>query len=288
MARLTPVAAAQPTGAPARERPSASRRGYGAAWQRLRKSFLFDNPDCVRCGAAATQVDHILPKAQGGTDDIYNLQALCHSCHSRKTVTEDGGMGRGREGGQRNRGANRYRKTYGQFAARERAPFNRGGQRLIHIVGGVATGKSWLRRELGQGLGIPTYSIDDERARLMGDSVWLDDERELAAWVALEDAIDAEYTCIVETSGSNANADVMLAERDVFVILCVASDVTRRERLQSRVNCGHQLASLDPRYVERMMRIGTPAISPSIVWESDGDNKNLDQVLSAINEWGGL
>jgi 5-methylcytosine-specific restriction endonuclease McrA len=35
---------------------------------------------------AKQQVDHIITKARGGTDDPSNLQALCRECHSRKTA----------------------------------------------------------------------------------------------------------------------------------------------------------------------------------------------------------
>jgi 5-methylcytosine-specific restriction endonuclease McrA len=28
-------------------------------------------------------VDHIVPKRQGGTDEVTNLRTLCASCHSR-------------------------------------------------------------------------------------------------------------------------------------------------------------------------------------------------------------
>jgi 5-methylcytosine-specific restriction protein A len=45
-------------------------------------------PACVVCGAPATDVDHITPKRLGGRDDMANLQALCHSCHTRKTMRE--------------------------------------------------------------------------------------------------------------------------------------------------------------------------------------------------------
>ena len=53
------------------------------------------DPICRGCGRApSVHVDHVLPRAQGGTDDPSNLQGLCTPCHSRKTVTQDGGFGR--------------------------------------------------------------------------------------------------------------------------------------------------------------------------------------------------
>jgi len=39
---------------------------------------------------AADVVDHIVPKSAGGTDAYDNLQALCYSCHNRKTLAEQG------------------------------------------------------------------------------------------------------------------------------------------------------------------------------------------------------
>ena len=42
--------------------------------------------------ASATDVDHIVPIADGGAPlDQANLQSLCHECHSRKTIAENGG-----------------------------------------------------------------------------------------------------------------------------------------------------------------------------------------------------
>lgn len=38
---------------------------------------------------AATVVDHIKPKRRGGRDAWDNLQALCESCHNKKTALED-------------------------------------------------------------------------------------------------------------------------------------------------------------------------------------------------------
>lgn len=66
-------------------RPSAARRGYDRRWRRLRKYYLSKHPVCVRCGRPATEVDHIIPLADGGTHHEDNLQPLCKPCHSRKT-----------------------------------------------------------------------------------------------------------------------------------------------------------------------------------------------------------
>lgn len=73
---------------------SAAKRGYGRAWEHTRRQVLQEEPVCKICDRALSQcVDHILPKARGGTDDRENLQGLCLPCHSRKTAEEDGGFG---------------------------------------------------------------------------------------------------------------------------------------------------------------------------------------------------
>ena len=83
-----------PLHAPARSaaaRLSPSQRGYDRRWQRLRRMILAQQPFCVMCQragrvVAATDVDHIVPLAEGGTSAADNLQPLCHSCHSAKTA----------------------------------------------------------------------------------------------------------------------------------------------------------------------------------------------------------
>lgn len=84
-----------------RERGTAAQRGYGSRWRKYRKWFLTQNPLCVKCKeegklTPATDVDHI-QAVKGPNDPLFwepsNHQALCHSCHSRKTVKENGGWG---------------------------------------------------------------------------------------------------------------------------------------------------------------------------------------------------
>ena len=65
---------------------------YGRQWKKIRDYFLALNPFCEMCKRQgrytdATEVHHILPLADGGTNDIDNLMALCKSCHSRITMT---------------------------------------------------------------------------------------------------------------------------------------------------------------------------------------------------------
>lgn len=38
----------------------------------------------------ATEVDHIKPKASGGTDELSNLRAINKECHKKKTAAEQG------------------------------------------------------------------------------------------------------------------------------------------------------------------------------------------------------
>lgn len=78
-------------------RTSRHLRGYGYAWEKLRLRILArDKHLCQACKrkgrvTAANHVDHVKPKAQGGTDDEGNLQSLCAPCHDAKTITDAGG-----------------------------------------------------------------------------------------------------------------------------------------------------------------------------------------------------
>ena len=74
---------------------------YGSKWRKLRARFLNAHPLCEQCRlqgryTLATEVHHIKPLADGGTNDLSNLMPLCKSCHSRITLTtENAQRGRG-------------------------------------------------------------------------------------------------------------------------------------------------------------------------------------------------
>ena len=56
-----------------------------------RKAMERDGYRCLQCGqAAADEVDHIKPIAEGGDHyDLGNLQSICRPCHAAKTAREN-------------------------------------------------------------------------------------------------------------------------------------------------------------------------------------------------------
>lgn len=78
-------------------KPWATRKGSGRGgrpWRRKRDAVMRrDKGLCQPClknnrVTPASQVDHIIPKAEGGTDADSNLQAICKACHDVKTQAE--------------------------------------------------------------------------------------------------------------------------------------------------------------------------------------------------------
>lgn len=113
---MSPRRALRPCGAPAcpalvesglcpehklkynRQRGSSWKRGYSAGWKKIRDAVLAEEPNCRECKAAgrlvrAIQVDHIVRRRDGGTDERSNLRPLCLQCHGRKTALYDGAFG---------------------------------------------------------------------------------------------------------------------------------------------------------------------------------------------------
>ncbi|MBU4533575.1 MAG: HNH endonuclease [Firmicutes bacterium] len=56
--------------------------------QRLRRQVLREEPNCRDCGKPSSAVDHIHPRAWGGSHDRANLQGLCTDCSRAKTQRE--------------------------------------------------------------------------------------------------------------------------------------------------------------------------------------------------------
>ena len=82
-----------------RARKHSAARGYNAAWKRLRKQVLDEEPTCQYmsghnlCGRLTTEVDHIVPLSEGGTNQRHNLRAMCKKHHSRRTAIEQSKWG---------------------------------------------------------------------------------------------------------------------------------------------------------------------------------------------------
>lgn len=68
---------------------SNKRSNMPSNWDRLRRKALRGVKACEKCcGPGPFEVDHIIPRHLGGSNDPDNLQALCHSCHAAKSASE--------------------------------------------------------------------------------------------------------------------------------------------------------------------------------------------------------
>ncbi|MGR6999924.1 HNH endonuclease signature motif containing protein [Yinghuangia aomiensis] len=70
-------------------RGSATARGYDAAWSRLARLAIAQQPWCSRCRTSGSKTnpltgDHIRPLSAGGTSTLDNIQVLCRRCNSAK------------------------------------------------------------------------------------------------------------------------------------------------------------------------------------------------------------
>lgn len=85
---------------------TSAQRGYGYAWQQLRKRILSRDKGLCQiqgtgCRFVAREVDHIVNKAsareKGWSDEQIdaeiNLQSACEPCHEAKSRAEGGGGG---------------------------------------------------------------------------------------------------------------------------------------------------------------------------------------------------
>lgn len=76
-------------------RPSSHARGYTRQWRKAARALTEEVGCCQQCGFVPVRgrkaqliVDHIVPRAEGGSDERANLQVLCRSCHALKSHAE--------------------------------------------------------------------------------------------------------------------------------------------------------------------------------------------------------
>lgn len=62
--------------------------GYREKWFQHHRPNIFGKYRCVRCGGwfrkDQIEIDHRIPKRDGGTDDLWNLQPMCRHCNRSK------------------------------------------------------------------------------------------------------------------------------------------------------------------------------------------------------------
>lgn len=73
------------------QRNPESNKRYGRSWKRIRDRYIKTYPLCEECQrqgrlTPAEEVHHIIPLANGGSNNKENLMSLCKSCHSRITA----------------------------------------------------------------------------------------------------------------------------------------------------------------------------------------------------------
>ena len=59
----------------------------GKLYNKNLRDFIFSKTKgrCSYCGGKAEEIDHIVPRAKGGTNSTYNLTSACRSCNEKKS-----------------------------------------------------------------------------------------------------------------------------------------------------------------------------------------------------------
>jgi hypothetical protein len=88
------------------KKPRSRDAAYRGDWPALRERVLKEQQTCQLrlpgCTVVSTEVDHIHNVGSGGGNDPSNLQAVCASCHRKKTHAEsNAGKRRRHDGGPR-------------------------------------------------------------------------------------------------------------------------------------------------------------------------------------------
>lgn len=133
-----------------KRRGSRHQRDYGSAWVKRRARILERDAGlcqpCLREGVTTpgcNEVDHVIPRAEGGTEDDGNLQAICRPCHQAKTAAE---------------------AARGASAGGAAAPRGKGGQILGAWAAGTDPQAEFLRAQVSGVGGVSTPAVDQVQA----------------------------------------------------------------------------------------------------------------------------
>ena len=131
----------------------------GNLYQNKLRSFIFNrsNGKCVYCGAKATEVDHVIPKAKGGTNSSYNLVASCRSCNQKKSNLSLKAFGK-----KMNKDYSHLEpKKLPKDAAIVQAARNYMVKEITKLVADTTTHDAWLTRYNRDELGLPKQHYYD-------------------------------------------------------------------------------------------------------------------------------
>lgn len=66
------------------------RKARFATRQQKRAILIIQDFKCASCGCDADsfEFDHVVPFSAGGNTSLENLQALCRTCHNKKTLSD--------------------------------------------------------------------------------------------------------------------------------------------------------------------------------------------------------
>lgn len=125
----------------------------GNLYQKELRSFIFSRSDgkCVYCGAKATEIDHVVPRSNGGTNSTYNLVAACRSCNEKKSNLTLKAFGKlmGRDY------SHLEPKKLPKDAAIVQSARNYMVQEITKIVSDTTTHDAWLTKYNRDELGLP-------------------------------------------------------------------------------------------------------------------------------------
>ena len=131
----------------------------GPLYQNKLRSFIFNrsNNKCVYCGAKATEIDHIVPRAKGGTNSVYNLAASCRTCNQMKSnlTLKDFGKLVGKDF------SHLEPKKLPKYAAIVQSARNYMVREITKLVSDTTTHDAWMTQYNRDQLGLPKQHYYD-------------------------------------------------------------------------------------------------------------------------------